>query len=101
MSRIGHLSRGLALPQQHDRHDRVAALSKMSGIGHIAQLLRYKGAACGNGPVAIKGTADALELAPWPPIPEAGRSLAHSSPNGRAIRPFFLPAQEGESWMNP
>ena len=36
-----------------------------------------------------------------PPIPEAGRFLAHSSSNGRAIRPFFLPAQEGESWMNP
>jgi hypothetical protein len=39
----------------------------------------------------------------WPldlPIPEAGRILAHRSSNGRAIRPFFLPAQEGESWMS-
>jgi hypothetical protein len=43
----------LQLPQQHDMHDRVAALSKMSGIGHIARLLRYKGAACGSGPVAM------------------------------------------------
>jgi hypothetical protein len=29
-----------------------------------------------------------------PLIPEAGRSIAHDSPTGRAIRPFFLPAQE-------
>ena len=51
MSRIGHLSRGLALPRH--RHDRVAALSKMSGVRHIARLLSYKGAACGSGPVAM------------------------------------------------
>lgn len=30
-----------------------------------------------------------------PPIPDAGRSLAHRSPNGRAIRPFFSPRARG------
>jgi len=53
MSRIGRLARGIALLQRNDRHDRAVALSQMSGIGHIARLLPYKGAACDIGPVAM------------------------------------------------
>jgi hypothetical protein len=34
-----------------------------------------------------------------PPIPEAGRFLAHSSTNGRAIGLFFLLCKRARSWM--
>ena len=60
---------------QTQQNDGVLAFFPMSGLGHSARLLQWKGAAYSIGPVAISKDRDA-RWAGSLPIPEASRPAA-------------------------